>query len=73
MQYEVWGKSRESKVYEFIDKFLDEREKYFMLDIVDPEVYSEAIIIRTEWQQPPSCVIYKELEKPLENKKGMSL
>ena len=71
MQYEVWGRSRESKVYEFIDKFLDEQQKYYMLDLVDPEVYSEAMIIRTEWQQMPSCVLYKELEKPLVKKRRL--
>lgn len=61
MQYEVWARSRESKVYEFIEAFQNEQQKYYLLDQLDPEVYYEAMILKTEWNQIPVCILFKEI------------
>ena len=64
MQYELWARSRETKVYEWLQSFTDENQFYFMLDQVDPDVYYEAMIVQTEWKQEPRCIMYVELKKP---------
>lgn len=61
MQYELWARSRESKVYEFLQPFTDENQFFYMLDQVDPEIYYEAMIVQTEWKQMPRCIMYIEL------------
>lgn len=71
MQYELWGRKRETKRYEFIEAFQDEQQKFYMIDKIDPEIYYEAMIVRTEWQQMPSLVMYKEYDD--EYIKGQSL
>ena len=63
MRYELWGRSRETKVYEFIDSFEDEKQKFFMLDKVDKEVYYEAMITMTNFNKMPVCIMYKEFDK----------
>lgn len=67
MQYEVWGRSRETKKYEFIEAFQDEVQKFYMIDKVDPEFYYEAMVLLTEWQKEPKCIMYVELDKKLNN------
>ena len=62
MQYELWARSRETKVYEFIKAFQDKNQSYCLLDQVDPNFYCEAIILLTEWQQQPKCVMFRELK-----------
>ena len=63
MQYELWARSRETKVYEWIQSFQDESQFYYMLDLVDSELYSEAMIVQTEWKQQPRCIMCIELEE----------
>ena len=64
MQYEVWGRSRETKRYEQIDTFPNEENKFYMVDQVDKNKYSEAMILQTEYQQESRLILYKEFEKP---------
>lgn len=63
MQYELWARSRESKVYEFQDSFTDESEKYYRIDTVDTEVYDEAMVLVTDFDKEPKMVLYQELDK----------
>lgn len=73
MQFELWGRSRESKVYEFIESFQDEKQKYFVLDKVDQDVYYEAMIVKTDFNTLPVCIMYKEYDKEKQlilNRKG---
>lgn len=62
MRYELWGRSRETKVYEFIEAFQDEQQKFYMMDQVDQEVYYEAMILLTEWKQEPRLIMYQEFK-----------
>ena len=62
MQYETWGKSKETKKYEFIEAFHNLEERYSRLDSVDIDKYSEAMILRTEYNERPACVLYKEID-----------
>lgn len=63
MQYELWGRSRETKVYEFIEAFQDENQKYYMLDKIDPEIYYEAMILLTDWKKEPRLIMYQEYKE----------
>ena len=63
MQYELWARSRETKVYEWIQSFQDESQFYYMLDLVDQSLYSEAMIVQTEWKQMPRYVMHVEYEE----------
>jgi len=69
MQFELWAKRRpvdgRGFQYEHIETFNDENQKYYMLDKLDREIFMEGMVLKTEWQQPPSCVMYVEFEKPL--------
>jgi hypothetical protein len=67
MQYELWARSRESKVYEFQDSFTDESEKYYRIDTVDTEVYDEAMVLITDFDKEPKMVLYQELDKKPKN------
>jgi len=62
MQYELWARSRETKQYQFLEPFQDEVQKFYMIDKVDPELYYEAMIVKTDWGKMPECVMYKELK-----------
>ena len=44
--FELWAKSKKTKKYELIRPFDDERQFYFMIDSVNPEYYSEAMIMQ---------------------------
>lgn len=63
MQYELWARNRETKVYEWLQTFFEESQFYFMLDQVDSTYYSEAMIIGREWQQQPRCLLYVDLKE----------
>lgn len=67
MQYELWARSRESKVYEFQDSFTNESEKYYRIDTVDTEVYDEAMVLITDFDKEPKMVLYQELDKKPKN------
>lgn len=62
MQYEVWARDRQTKVYELIEIFYDEKQKYSKLDLLDSNLYCEAMVLRTEWQSIPACILFKELK-----------
>lgn len=68
MQYELWGRSKETKVYEFIDSFTNPAEKYSKLELVDPDVYYEAMIVKTDFKEMPRLELYIELDKLPKNK-----
>lgn len=67
MQFELWAKKRPVDgigfPYEHIETFMDEVQKYYMIGKLDRDVYQEAMVVRTEWQQEPSCVMYVEFPK----------
>lgn len=63
MQYELWARTRESKVYEFQDSFTDEKEKYYRIDTVDTEIYDEAMVLVTDYGKEPKLDIYVDLDK----------
>lgn len=62
--YELWAKKRKidgkGQRYEYITSFEDEMQKFYYMDLLDREVYQEAMIIKNE-----ECTMYRELEKPL--------
>lgn len=65
MIYELAAKSRETRRYVTLNRFWDERQFHFMLDQVDPELYSEAMIL--EWDDndfTPHYIMGKDLDKP---------
>ena len=51
------------QIYSFIVSFLFGCCFYYMLDLVDSELYSEAMIVQTEWKQQPRCIMCIELEE----------
>ena len=61
--FELWAKKRPvdgiGYPYEFIFSFNDESYKYTALDMLDRDVYQEAMIVREN-----DCIMYVELEKP---------
>lgn len=62
MQYELWGRSKETKVYEFIDSFTNSAERYSKLELVDPDVYYEAMIVKTDFNEMPRLETYISLD-----------
>ena len=63
MQYELWARTRESKIYEFQDSFTDKKERYYRIDTVDTEVYDEAVVLVTDYGKEPKLDIYVDLDK----------
>lgn len=63
MQYELFARSRETKVYEFQDSFTDEKERYYRIDTVDTDLYDEAIILITDFGKEPKLDLYIDLDK----------
>ena len=61
--FELWAKKRpvdgRGFPYEFIFNFNDESYKYTALDMLDRDVYQEAMVVRGN-----DCIMYVELEKP---------
>ena len=61
--FELWARKRPvdrvGYPYEFIFSFNDESYKYTVLDMLDRDVYQEAMIVRGN-----DCIMYVELEKP---------
>lgn len=53
--YEIWGRRKDNKRYEFLWSFDDENQKFFMIDQVDSTIYSEVMIVRNN-----HLVMYKE-------------
>ena len=63
--YELTAKSRDTKRYITLETFWDERQFHYMLDQVDPELYSEAMIIEWVDKDPlPHCIMCIEIERP---------
>ena len=60
--FELWAKKRPvdgiGYPYEFIFSFNDESYKYTALDMLDRDVYQEAMVVRGN-----DCIMYVELEK----------
>lgn len=61
--FELWARKRPvdgvGYPYEFIFSFNDESYKYTALDMLDRDIYQEAMVVRGN-----DCIIYVELEKP---------
>ena len=61
--FELWARKRPvdgiGYPYEFIFSFNDESYKYTALDMLDRDVYQEAMVVRGN-----DCIMYVELEKP---------
>ena len=57
--YELWGRNRETKRYELITRFNDDRQFYFMLDQVDKDKYYEAMVL-----QDQHLIMYVDIKKP---------
>lgn len=60
--FELWARKRPvdgvGYPYEFIFSFNDESYKYTALDMLDRDVYQEAMVVRGN-----DCVMYVELQK----------
>ena len=57
--YELWGRNRETKRYELITRFDDNRQSYFMLDQVDKDKYYEAMVL-----QGQHLIMYVDIKQP---------
>jgi hypothetical protein len=61
--FELWARKRPvdgvGYPYEFIFSFNDESYKYTALDMLDRDIYQEAMVVRGN-----DCIMYVELEKP---------
>lgn len=61
--FELWARKRPvdgvGYPYEFIFNFNDESYKYTALDMLDRDIYQEAMVVRGN-----DCIMYVELEKP---------
>ena len=68
MQYELWARSRETKVYEFQDSFTDRNERDYRIDTVDREVYNEAMVLITDIGKEPKLDMYIDLDKKPKSK-----
>lgn len=63
--YQLTAKSRATQRYVTIQTFWDANQFYYMLDLVNPEYYSEAMIVEWVDNDPfPHCIMYVGLEKP---------
>lgn len=58
--FELWAKRITTRRYEYITSFDDERQKFYMMDRLDRNIYSEAMILNNQ-----QCTMYREFEKPL--------
>lgn len=65
--YELWAKKRlkdgRGNPYEFITSFYDIKEKYYMTDQLDREIYEECMVIENN-----RLIFYREFQKPLTRK-----
>lgn len=65
--YELWAKKRLKdgigKPYEFITRFNNIEEKYYMTDQLDREIYEECMVIENN-----RLIFYREFQKPLTRK-----
>lgn len=57
--FELWARNRDTKRYERLCQFNDDRQFYFMLDQVDRSKYYEAMIT-----QDQHCLMYVEFKEP---------
>ena len=63
MQYELWARSKETKVYEFIDSFTNVNEKWSKMDLIDTDLYYEVMIVQTDFKSMPRLETYIDLDK----------
>lgn len=68
MQYELWARSRESGIYEFQDSFTNKQERDYRIDTVDRDVYSEAMVLITDYGKEPKLDVYIDLDKKPKSK-----
>lgn len=62
--YKLIARRRKDNVDEFLYKFYDERQFYYMLDKVDKEKYKEASILEYENENSiPVLKMYSEFKK----------
>jgi hypothetical protein len=65
--FELWAKKRPvngyGMPYEYITSFYDIREKYYMTDTLDREIYEECMVIENH-----RLIFYREFQKPLVRK-----
>lgn len=65
--YELWAKKRlkdgRGKPYEFITRFNNIKEKYYITDQLDREIYEECMVIENN-----RLIFYREFQKPLTRK-----
>ena len=72
MKLELWARSRETMRYEYLWRFDDERQKFFMIDQVDSDKYSEAMIIKGKGIDQ-DLIMYEEFKehKPYRKEKTL--
>ena len=61
MQYELWARSRETKIYEFQDSFTNKNERDYRIDTVDTDLYDEALVLITDYNKEPKLDLYIDL------------
>lgn len=58
---ELWAKSKETKKISFI-QYIKEEEEFYALDNIDPNLFTEAIIVRRNEDNTLSGVNYRKYE-----------
>lgn len=61
--YELWARSRTLMKYMFITAFDDQRQFHYMMDQVDRDEYSEAMILRGQ-----DLMMYLEFKENVKRK-----
>lgn len=57
--YNLYARKREKPEFEYITTFNNEEQKYYMVDLLDEDIYKEAIVVSER-----GCELYVEFQKP---------
>lgn len=64
MQYEVWGRNVNTKRYEFISAFKEEKSKFSEMEKIDTNTYYEVMILKTDYNMEEELILYREYPQP---------
>ena len=62
--YVLWARKREKPEFEYITTFNNKEQKYYMVDLLDEDIYKEAIIV-----SEGGCELYIEFKQKVKEKK----
>lgn len=62
--YILWARKRDKPEFEFITEFNSVNQKYYLVDMLDEDIYKEAIIV-----SEGGCELYVEFKQKVKEKK----